>query len=51
MLAAALDRKLVLLSCGTRGQAVRVIPPLVTTDDEADLAIGIIGESLAAIGA
>ncbi len=51
LLAAALDRKLVLLSCGTRGQAVRVIPPLVTTDDEADLAIGIIGESLAAIGA
>jgi 4-aminobutyrate aminotransferase-like enzyme len=40
-----------MLSCGTRGQAVRVIPPLVTTDDEADLAIGIIGESLAAIGA
>jgi 4-aminobutyrate aminotransferase-like enzyme len=28
---------------------VRVIPPLVTTDDEADRAIGIIGESLAAV--
>ncbi len=51
MLAAALERKLVLLSCGTRGQAVRIIPPLVTTDDEAELAIGIIAESLAAIGA
>jgi 4-aminobutyrate aminotransferase-like enzyme len=30
---------------------VRVIPPLVTTDAEVDLALGVIGESLAAIGA
>ena len=51
LLAEALARNLLLLSCGTRGQVVRIIPPLVTTDDEADLAIGIIGESLAAIGA
>ncbi len=47
----AFDRKLLLLSCGTYGQVVRIIPPLVTTDDEVDSAIGIIGESLAAIGA
>lgn len=47
----AFDRKLLLLSCGTYGQVVRIIPPLVTTDDEVDSAIGIIGESLSAIGA
>jgi 4-aminobutyrate aminotransferase len=51
LLAEALARKMLLLSCGTRGQVVRIIPPLVTTDDEADLAVAIIGESLAAIGA
>jgi 4-aminobutyrate aminotransferase len=47
----AFDRGLLLLSCGVRGQVVRVIPPLVTTDDEVDRAIGIIGEALEAIGA
>ena len=47
----AFDRKLLLLTCGTYGQVVRVIPPLVTTDAEVETAIGIIGESLAAIGA
>ena len=47
----AFDRKLLLLTCGTYGQVVRVIPPLVTTDAEVDTAIGVIGESLAAIGA
>ena len=38
LLAEALERKLLLLTCGTYGQAVRVIPPLVTTDDEVELA-------------
>ena len=47
----AFDRKLLLLSCGTYGQVVRVIPPLVTTDEEVDAAIGVISESLAAVGA
>ena len=47
----AFDRKLLLLSCGTYGQVVRVIPPLVTTEAEVETAVGIIGESLAAIGA
>jgi 4-aminobutyrate aminotransferase len=47
----AFDRKLLLLTCGTYGQVVRVIPPLVTTDAEVDTAIGVLGESLAAIGA
>ena len=47
----AFDRKLLLLSCGTHGQVVRVIPPLVTTDDEVETAIAVISESLAAVGA
>jgi len=47
----AFDRKLLLLSCGTYGQVVRVIPPLVTTDEEIATAIGIISDSLAAVGA
>ncbi|MEP6808359.1 MAG: aspartate aminotransferase family protein [Chloroflexota bacterium] len=47
----AFERKLLLLSCGTYGHVVRVIPPLVTTDAEVETAIGVIGESLAAIGA
>jgi 4-aminobutyrate aminotransferase len=47
----AFERKLLLLTCGTYGQVVRVIPPLVTTDAEVDTAIGVISESLAAVGA
>jgi len=47
----ALERKLLLLTCGTYGQVVRVIPPLVTTDDEVELAVRTIAESLDAIGA
>ncbi|MBA3688325.1 MAG: aspartate aminotransferase family protein [Chloroflexi bacterium] len=47
----AFDRKLLLLSCGTYGQVVRVIPPLVTTDEEVETAIGVISESLAVVGA
>jgi len=48
LLADALERRLLLLTCGTYGQVVRIIPPLNTTDDEIDLAIEIIGESLGA---
>jgi 4-aminobutyrate aminotransferase len=51
LLGEAMARNLLLLSCGTYGQAVRVIPPLVTTDNEVELALTAIGESLAAIGA
>ena len=46
LLAAALERRLLLLSCGTWGQAVRVIPPLVTTEAEIDQAIEVIQSSL-----
>ena len=51
LLRASLERRLLLLSCGTRAQVVRVIPPLVTTDDEVDLAVRIIGEALTEVGA
>lgn len=51
LIAEALARQLVLLSCGTRGQVVRVIPPLTTTDEEADMAVDIIGRALKAIDA
>ena len=47
----AFERKLLLLSCGTFGQVVRVIPPLITTDEEVDRARAVVGESLEAIGA
>jgi 4-aminobutyrate aminotransferase-like enzyme len=30
---------------------VRIIPPLVTTDDEVELALGVIGDALEEIGA
>jgi 4-aminobutyrate aminotransferase len=50
LIQAAFERKLLLLSCGTYGQVVRIIPPLVTTDTEIDSAISAIGESLAALG-
>ena len=49
--ASSMARNLLLLTCGTHAQVVRVIPPLVTTDDEVDLALGTIGGSLDAIGA
>ena len=50
LIQAAFERKLLLLSCGTYGQVVRIIPPLVTTDTEVDSAISTISEALAAIG-
>jgi 4-aminobutyrate aminotransferase len=50
LIQAAFERKLLLLSCGTHGQVVRVIPPLVTNDTEVDSAISAISESLVAIG-
>ena len=51
LLAEAMARNVLLLTCGTHGQAVRIIPPLVTTDNEVEMALGAIAESLAAIGA
>jgi 4-aminobutyrate aminotransferase len=51
VLAEALERKLILLSAGSFGQVVRVIPPLVTTSAEVEMAVEIIGDSLQAAGA
>jgi 4-aminobutyrate aminotransferase len=47
VLRAALERRLMLLSAGPYGNVVRIIPPLVTTADEIDLALGILDEALA----
>jgi 4-aminobutyrate aminotransferase len=47
VLGAALERQLMLISAGPYGNVVRIIPPLVTTADEVDLALGIIDEALA----
>ncbi|HEX2221977.1 MAG TPA: aminotransferase class III-fold pyridoxal phosphate-dependent enzyme [Candidatus Limnocylindria bacterium] len=51
ILAEALARHLLLLTAGTWGQVVRVIAPLVTTDDEVDVAVETIRQALAAAGA
>ena len=42
---------MLLLTCGMHGQVVRIIPPLVTTDEEVEAALRIIGASLDAIDA
>ncbi|HSG85974.1 MAG TPA: aspartate aminotransferase family protein [Candidatus Limnocylindrales bacterium] len=49
--AEALERKLIVLTAGTYANVVRIIPPLVTTAEEVDLALGILSESLEAAGA
>ena len=49
--AEALARNLIVLTAGTYVNVVRIIPPLVTTSDEVDLALSILDESLAAAGA
>ncbi len=49
LLGEAQARNVLLLSCGTHGQVVRIIPPLVTTDAEVDQSIRVIGEALAAM--
>jgi 4-aminobutyrate aminotransferase len=51
VIAEALARHLIVLSAGTWGQVVRLIPPLVTTADEVDQAVGILADSLEAAGA
>jgi 4-aminobutyrate aminotransferase len=49
--AEALDRKLIVLTAGTYVNVVRIIPPLITTAAEVDLALRTLDESLAAAGA
>ena len=50
VIAEAAKRKLLLLSAGSYAQVIRIIPPLVTTADEVELALGILEESLDAAG-
>ena len=49
--AEALARKLIVLTAGTYVNVIRIIPPLVTTADEVQLALKTLDESLAAAGA
>jgi len=49
--AEALARKLIVLTAGTYVNVIRIIPPLVTTEDEVSMALSILEESLAAAGA
>jgi 4-aminobutyrate aminotransferase len=49
--AACFDRGLLLLTAGTYVNVIRIIPPLVTTEEEVDRAIGIIAEALDVAGA
>jgi 4-aminobutyrate aminotransferase len=49
--AEALARKLIVLTAGTYVNVVRIIPPLVTTGAEVEVALSVLDESLAAAGA
>jgi 4-aminobutyrate aminotransferase len=44
--AEALRRRLLLLTAGSHVNVIRIIPPLVTTADEVDLALGVLEDSL-----
>jgi len=48
---ACYDHRLMLLTAGTSVNVVRIIPPLVTTAEEVDVALGIMAEALDAAGA
>ena len=50
VIAEAASRRLLLLSAGSYGQVIRIIPPLVTTAAEVDQALEIIAASLDAAG-
>jgi 4-aminobutyrate aminotransferase len=50
VIAEANKRKLLLLSAGPYGQVIRIIPPLVTSAEEVELALKILEESLDAAG-
>ena len=47
LLGGALERHLLLLSCGIYGHVVRFIPPLMTTDAEVDSAVDTVARTLA----
>ena len=49
--AEALERNLIVLPAGTYANVIRIFPPLVTTADEVDMALGILDGRRAAAGA
>ena len=51
VLAGALERRLIVLSAGSYGNVARIIPPLVTTAEEVDHALGVLEDSLRAAAA
>jgi 4-aminobutyrate aminotransferase len=51
VIARCLDDSLILLSCGTYGNVVRWIPPLVIDDSQLDEALGIFSRAMEAAGA
>lgn len=51
VIAGALDRGLIVLSVGSYGNVARIIPPLVTTAEEVEIALSTIEESLRAASA
>ena len=48
VLSESLERKLMLLPAGSWGNVVRIIPPLVTTQEEVDRSLDVLAEALAA---
>jgi 4-aminobutyrate aminotransferase len=49
--AEALARRLIVLTAGTYVNVIRIIPPLITTPEEVELALATLAESLVAAGA
>ena len=49
--AAALEKGLILLSCGLYGNVIRLLPPLTATDDELERGLGLLEEALGDAGA
>jgi 4-aminobutyrate aminotransferase/(S)-3-amino-2-methylpropionate transaminase len=47
--AAALERGLLLITCGVNGNCIRVLVPLVIADPELDEALGVWEEALEAV--
>ncbi len=51
VIAGALERKLIVLSAGAHANVTRIIPPLVTTAAEVNLALGILEDAISAASA
>ena len=51
ILSFCLSKQLILISCGTRDQVVRFIPPLIVTKEQIDTALNVFGEAVASASA